>query len=339
MTKTQTACEETTTELARDWQHWMTEERGLSPHTLRKYSQSFENFLNFLCKHRGRNISSKDLANVSLGDFRGWLSQLAQNGLSASGRAEAISALRSFYHWSLHHKELEAPALDLIKPPRRPRRMPRPLDVKQALKILDPAHYHHPLQWIRLRDIAFFSSLYGAGLRIGEAISLTPEHFSQDKNGSCRLRVFGKGRKMRIAHAPAPVGQLIAGYIKSCPYNLEKGAALFRGVRGGQLSADVARRVMAQLRYNLGWPKTATPHALRHSFATHLLEGGCDLRTVQELLGHQSLEATQMYTHVSDPVLRAIYEASHPRAQSSTDQPNASKAHLSKTSPHPHSSL
>ncbi len=252
-----------------------------------------------------------DLAALRAADFRGWLAARANRDLAKSSSARALSSLRGLFR-HLQRAGLAAnSAIDAVKTPKLPRTLPKPLTAPEAGKLLEAAADEATQPWVAKRDAALLTLLYGGGLRIAEALSLTR---AQAPRGDS-LVVTGKGRKQRMVPMLPIVVAAIADYLGACPFALPGTAPLFVGVRGGPLNPRIAQRLIATLRVDLGLPETATPHALRHSFATHLLANGGDLRSIQELLGHASLSTTQRYTAVDRAKLLEVYDKAHPRAK------------------------
>ena len=297
------------------WHRWLAHERRASVNTVSAYLRDLSAFFAFLTAHLGGPASLADLENLRAADFRSYLARRAAEDRAKTSTARAVSVLRGFFR----HLEREELALNgavaSLRSPRLPRAVPRPLSQEQASKIMaaarDGAASTSPEPWIAKRDAAVLLLLYGCGLRIGEALGLN----GRDASGADVLLVHGKGGKERGVPVLPLVNQAIADYRAACPHELTPGGALFVGVRGGRLGARAIQAGMAHLRSALGLPPSATPHALRHSFATHLLADGGDLRSIQELLGHASLTTTQRYTEVDEASLMAAYNAAHPRAR------------------------
>ncbi len=299
------------------WRQWLSVERRVSTHTLDAYLTDVGAFLRFLSDHIGRLPALGDLSETRLGDFRSWLSERAGAGLAASSRARALAALRNLYRWLDRSGRMHNSAIGLVRSPRARRPVPRPLPEPDAAGLLDEAENAPDIVWIGKRDRALFTLLYGCGLRIDEALSLNRNEApaAGGDGGVGTLVVTGKGRKQRVVPVLPAVSAAIRDYLAASPFAGDGGQPLFVGARGGRLNPGVAQRQMRTLRALLGLPDSATPHALRHSFATHLLADGADLRTIQDLLGHASLSTTQRYTDVDATRLMAIYEQAHPRAR------------------------
>jgi integrase/recombinase XerC len=294
-----------------EWRQWLAEERRLSPHTLDGYGRDVDAFLGFLTEHLGNPPDLSDLAALVPADIRAYLARRHGEGLAKSSQARGLSALKSLFGFFDRRGVLHNPVLTVVRAPRLPKALPKPLAADEALEALGAAAALQREPWMAARDTALFTLLYGCGLRLGEALSLTR---SQAPTGTSMM-ITGKGNKQRLVPLLPAVVQAVADYLGQCPFALKAADPLFVGARGGPLNPGVVQRQMRRLRAYLGLPDSATPHALRHSFATHLLAGGGDLRTIQELLGHASLSTTQRYTAVDANALAAIYDKSHPRAR------------------------
>ncbi|HYC06152.1 MAG TPA: tyrosine recombinase XerC [Azospirillaceae bacterium] len=295
-----------------DWQRWLVSEKTASDHTLRAYRQDVAGFLTFLTEHRGRPPSMNELGGAALADFRAWLASRAGDGAGAATRARGVSGVRNFFRWLDRSGRLHNAAIGILASPKARRPVPRPLTVTDASALLEEAEALPDEPWIGLRDRALFTLLWGCGLRIDEALKLNRR---EAPLASDTLRVTGKGSKQRDVPVLPAVREALAAYLQACPFGLSPDDPLFVGSKGGRLNGNVARKQMQRLRGLLGLPDTATPHALRHSFATHLLGGGADLRAIQDLLGHASLSTTQRYTDVDAEQLLSVYENAHPRAR------------------------
>jgi len=293
-----------------DWRRWLTHERRASPHTTGAYLSDLGAFLAFLQDHLGEPPRLGDLGRLTAADFRAWMARRAATGLSRSSTARAMSVLRNFFRWLERNGYGGNHAIRAMRSPKRPHGIPKPLDVADSGLLLDSVDLLPGEPWETQRDVALFTLLYGCGLRISEALSLA----RGDAPTGESLRVTGKGRKERILPVLPVVRAAIGAYLAACPYRPAEDAPLFLGLRGKRLNPGVVQRRLRALRTLLGLPQTVTPHALRHSFATHLLGAGGDLRAIQELLGHASLSTTQRYTEVDSEGLMAAYRAAHPRA-------------------------
>jgi integrase/recombinase XerC len=293
------------------WGRWMAAERRCSVHTLDGYGRDLAGFLSFLTDHRGEPPGLDTLAELQAADIRSWLAQRSSGGIAKSSLARGLSTLRNFFRYLDRHDLAHNPAVIAVKGPRPPRSVPKALAPDEALETLTAAAEMYDEPWLAARDVALFTLLYGCGLRLGEALGLEGRHAP----AADTMVITGKGRKQRLVPVLPVVRDAIAKYLRLCPYRPGPADKLFVGARGGPLNPGVVQRQMRRLRPLLGLPDTATPHALRHSFATHLLAGGGDLRTIQELLGHASLSTTQRYTNVDQAQLIRIHGAHHPRAK------------------------
>lgn len=297
-----------TREAMQRWMDWLRKERRASPKTVDAYQLDLADLLKFLALYRGGAASLASLSDLTLTDFRAWLAHDAARALSAASRARAVAGVRNFFRWMDRTGLLHNAAIDLLKTPKTPRRLPRPVSEGEAAQIVDLSSAEPDEAWVGARDQALFTLLYGAGLRLGEALSLT----RADIAGRDRMTVTGKGNKQRTVPLLPIVQESLKAYLAAVPF---AGSVLFVGARGGPLNPAVAERSLRRVRRDLGLPDNVTPHALRHSFATHLLHAGADLRTLQELLGHASLSTTQLYTRVEPGQLKDTYRAAHPRAR------------------------
>ena len=295
----------------RAWITWAAAERRMSAHTVEAYERDVAGFLGFLAAHRGERTRLPQLADLKAGDFRAWLAARARDGISHRSNARALSALKTFFRYLERRHDIENAALANLTGPKIPRSLPRPVSEESARKILTTRDTLPGEPWVIARDTAVLTLLYGCGLRISEALALTPRHFEVGD----MLRLLGKGNKERVVPLLPLVRQAVAQYREIAPFQPGPDEPLFRGVQGRPLSPRQVQKLMQTLRGALGLPASATPHALRHSFATHLLAGGGDLRAIQDLLGHADLSTTQHYTQVDMSRLTEIYEAAHPRAK------------------------
>ncbi|MDZ7905433.1 MAG: tyrosine recombinase XerC [Cypionkella sp.] len=286
--------------------------KGASPHTVKAYAQDLRDFLTFIAQHRGGEVASLPaLAELPLSDMRAWMAHARAGGLSARSLARALSAVKGFIAWAADENGDDASAALAVRSPKHRRKLPRPVSVDGARDVLKTVGDFADQPWIAARDTAVVTLLYGSGLRISEALSLTgADHPLPDV-----LRITGKGGKTRLVPTLPATRAAVADYARLCPYDLAPSEPLFRGARGGALNSRLIALAMQRTRAALGLPPSATPHALRHSFATHLLAAGGDLRAIQELLGHASLSTTEAYTAVDTARLMAAYTAAHPRAR------------------------
>ena len=300
-------------------EQWLTQLAALddaSDHTIDAYRADVAEFLDFLARHHGGAAGMAQLRAVETRDLRSWMAHARAHDRGARSLARALSALKGFARWlSDRHEDFDATAILSARAPRHQRPLPRPLDEDAARAVTESISDDKAEAWIRARDTAVATLLYGCGLRISEALGLTGRDVAIAETPGASLRIFGKGGKERLVPVIPAAAQAIARYTKLCPYPLEPDEPLFRGLRGGPLNPRLITRAMEGVRLRLGLPATATPHALRHSFATHLLSRGGDLRAIQELLGHANLSTTQIYTGVDTARLMEAYNAAHPRAR------------------------
>jgi integrase/recombinase XerC len=298
--------------LLSSWTAYLADERRFSPHTVEAYGRDVAAFLGFLVEHLGEEPSIAALAALEPQDLRAYLAFRRQGDQPLKDRSlsRALAAIRAFYRWLEKRRGVENARIGLVRGPRLKQALPRPVSEQAAFALINEAELDNETPWIAARDVALITLLYAAGLRISEALSLTGADHPLPET----LRILGKGGKTRLAPILPAARDAVSAYVRACPYPIAGDAPLFRGAKGGALSPRIAQALMARLRGRLGLPDSATPHALRHSFATHLLAGGGDLRTIQELLGHASLSTTQRYADVDSEGLIAAYTAAHPRA-------------------------
>jgi integrase/recombinase XerC len=283
--------------------------RRLAARTLEAYRRDLGQFVTFLASHTGGAVSLATLRDMRAADLRAFMAVRRQDGVEARSLARALSAIKSFFRYLEREGVLSIEALNTLRTPRTRKSLPKALTVREAKAAIATTDEMEDRPWVAARDMAVLSLCYGAGLRISEALGLS----RADVEGPT-LRVTGKGGKTRLVPIIEPVRQAIEAYLKLCPFTLTPIQPMFRGVKGGVLSPRLLQARMVQLRSALGLPPGATPHALRHSFATHLLGRGGDLRAIQELLGHASLSTTQIYTAVDTERLLDAYRAAHPRS-------------------------
>lgn len=303
---------ETATALIESWRSELADNRRRSQHTVRAYITTAERFCAFLTEHLGKTVAASDLTALKQADIRSYLAFRRASGLTGNSAARELSAIRGFLKFALQAKNGEPPALPRIKGPKVKKGLPRPAAPDDIVAMAEDIAASATEDWIGARDWAVLLLLYGSGLRISEALDLTADILPL----SDTIRVTGKRGKTRVVPLLGEVRDAIMHYLDLCPHPVSPELPLFRGKRGGGLSANIVRRVVQQARTRLGLSDKTTPHALRHSFATHLLAGGADLRSLQELLGHASLSSTQVYTAVDAAHLLDVYENAHPRAGS-----------------------
>ncbi len=294
-----------------EWAEWFIHIRQASEHSLKAYRNDLQQCFAFLMDYAGEEVSLQTLAELDAASVRAWLANRMQNGKSKNSNARALSSLRHFMRYLESKGKIENAAVLQVQMPKLDKPLPKALTQEQSLRATNGFAAVHTEPWLIARDEALLMLIYGCGLRISEALSVSPEDLL---NAQASLRILGKGGKHRQVPLLPMVADAIKDYIRQCPHHLEE--ALFVGLRGAPLHASAFRKSLQQLRRALGLPEHASPHAFRHSFATHLLAGGGDLRSIQELLGHSSLSTTQRYTHIDAARLQAAYHA----AQSASEK-------------------
>jgi integrase/recombinase XerC len=303
--------------IAAEIESWLThlgDERRYSPKTLEAYRRDVLQFLEFLAEHLGGAPSLHDLAALKPADVRAFMARRRAKGIGSRSLMRTLAGMRGFARYLERNGKGKVGALAAVRAPKIGKTLPRPLPIAAARRIADSELLAGDATepWVNARDAAVLALLYGSGLRISEALDLKRADFGTGARDA--ITVTGKGRKQRMVPVLPQVQKLVAGYVALCPYDLPPDGPLFVGAKGGPLVARVVQLAMARLRGALGLAETATPHALRHSFATHLLARGGDLRAIQELLGHASLATTQIYTEVDAERLIEAYRNAHPRA-------------------------
>jgi integrase/recombinase XerC len=294
-------------------QHWLealAKERRLSPETVEAYERDSRQFLQFLTGHNSGPPGLKDIAALRTADLRGFLAHRRSAGAGARTLGRGLAGIRSLLRFLERRGLANAAGATALRAPRQPKSLPKPLTADDARRVVSLSEQLAEEPWIAARNAAVLTLLYGSGLRISEALAVK----AGEMPGAGVLRVTGKGGKTRLAPVLPLAQKAVAEYRRLCPFHLDPDGLLFRGARGAPLNPAIIQREMRKLRSALNLPDTATPHALRHSFATHLLGRGGDLRTIQELLGHASLSTTQVYTGVDTARLLEIYDSAHPRA-------------------------
>ena len=294
------------------WLDWLDGEKRASPHTIAAYGRDLAAFLDFLMAYKGGTPSLATLAALAPADFRAYLARRAADKIERASNARALSVLRNFYRFLERRGLVRNAALAAVKSPKLPKPVPKALSEEDAQTALDSVGDFESEIWVGKRDLAVLTLLYGAGLRISEALSLSR---GEAPVAPGTLTISGKGGKQRLVPILPAVAEAVSSYLAACPHALSASDPLFVGVRGGPLHSRLVQGGMMRLRAAMGLPEHASPHALRHSFATHLLAGGGDLRAIQELLGHASLSTTQRYTKVDSTRLLAVYDKTHPRAK------------------------
>ena len=295
-----------------DWLKTLSRERRLSPLTVEAYERDTRQFLQFLTGHCGGPPGIAEIEGLRPADLRAFLAHRRADGAGARTLGRGLAGIRSLLRFLERRGLVNAAGAAALRAPRQPKSLPKPLTAADARKVVSAGSQIAEEPWIAARNAAVLTLLYGSGLRISEALGVTGADLSG--SGAQTLRVTGKGGKTRLVPVLPVAAAAVAEYRRLCPYHVGQKELLFRGARGGPLDAAIVQREMRRLRSALALPETATPHALRHSFATHLLGRGGDLRAIQELLGHASLSTTQVYTGVDTARLLDIYEAAHPRA-------------------------
>lgn len=308
MTDTAFLVDDDVSRLIAGWQRDLGAVRRLAANTLEAYGRDLSQFLTFLAHHTGGPVSLATLADLRAADVRAFMAKRREDAVSSRSLGRSLSAIKSFFRFLEREGAVSTEAFNIIRAPRQAKSVPKPLTVAEAKAAITTTAELEERPWVAARDMAVLALCYGAGLRISEALSLC----RADLDGEV-LRVTGKGSKTRMVPLIPAVRTHIESYLGLCPFKLTPSQPLFRGVKGGVLSPRLIQLRVAQLRGALGLPPSATPHALRHSFATHLLGRGGDLRSIQELLGHASLSTTQIYTAVDTDRLFESYRAAHPR--------------------------
>jgi integrase/recombinase XerC len=296
-------------QLAGDWHQHLSRDRRRSDHTVRAYTATAHRLIDFLAMHLGAPVDGAALCGLQPADLRAFLAVRRASGLGNNSAARELSAIRGFLAFVSARQGSQATP-PRLKGPKKPRSVPRPVSPDEATALAEEAAEDGAEPWISARNLAFLLLLYGSGLRVAEALALT----GADLPLGDVLKVTGKRAKTRMVPLLAPVRDAIQDYLSLCPYPIAKDQPLFRGARGGPLRGEIIRRSVRRARRALGLSERTTPHALRHSFATHLLGSGADLRSLQELLGHASLSSTQIYTAVDAAHLMDVYRHAHPRA-------------------------
>jgi integrase/recombinase XerC len=297
---------------ATDWLNHLEKERRLSENTLEAYGRDLEQFFRFLTAHLGAPPSPADVSALTPADVRAFMADRRTGGVGAKTLGRQVAALRSFARFCERHSIAATTAFTSIRPPKQPKSLPKARSISDSANLIGMTEAFSEEPWIAARDKAVLTLLYGCGLRISEALGI--KGADAPIGGTEMIRVVGKGGRERIVPVLPAVRRAVEDYVQLTPFPPEPGEPLFRGAKGGPLSPRIVQIAIARLRGALGLESTVTPHALRHSFATHLLGRGGDLRTIQELLGHSSLSTTQIYTNVDSERLLEVYRKAHPRA-------------------------
>lgn len=298
--------------LLTEWIDWLQDARKVSPHTVEAYEGDMKQFLAFQNRNHGKSLSIEELTNLSIRDFRAWLAYRSAEDYEHRSTARALSVIRSFFRYITKHGYPSCMALAGIRSPRLKVGLPRPLTVDQARSLVEDIEDLNEEPWIGSRNKALFTLLYSSGLRLGEALNLTRKQAPLESD---TLLILGKGKRERMVPVLPIIQQTLQDYIRLCPYVLAPDGPLFVGAKGKKLDPAIAQKSMRNYRRAIGLPESATPHALRHSCATHLMSTSGDLRGIQELLGHASLATTQVYTDVDTTRLMKVYQRAHPRAK------------------------
>ncbi len=291
------------------WLRHLSSLENASPATVTAYRRDVVGFLHFVQEHLGDRTGSAVMGDIGLRDMRAWMAHERARGLGARSLARALSSVKGFARWLAERDGFEPTPILSARSPKYRRKLPRPLMIEAAHSLIATVELQASEPWIAARDVAVVTMLWGCGLRISEALGLTGAAADPGTN----LRITGKGGKERIVPVLPAARMAVTAYARACPFELPPGGPLFRGTRGGALNPRIVQKTMERTRLQLGLPASATPHAMRHSFATHLLDAGGDLRSIQELLGHGSLSTTQAYTAVDTARLMEVYDRAHPR--------------------------
>lgn len=294
----------------REWLDHQKSLKGSAENTITAYIGDVTEFLAFITAHKGEPQGLGALSKITISDMRAWMANSRSTDVGPRSLARKLSAVKVFYRWLAAREGFEPTAVLLTRSPKFTKKLPRPLAIDAAHDMIETVKMQSLEPWVAARDTAVVTLLWGCGLRISEALGLKGIDTPLPKV----MRIVGKGGKERIVPVVDAARNAVDAYVKSCPHILHDDGPLFRGARGGVLSPRAIQKVMASARMQLGLPATATPHALRHSFATHLLNAGGDLRTIQELLGHASLSTTQAYTAIDTARLLDVYDSAHPKA-------------------------
>ena len=289
-----------------NWKSWIENEKRLAFNTSQSYYIDLKSFLNFLSNHNNLNVDLKTIINVDEDDLSGWFYERLKKGFSHRSNARALSSLKSFFTFLITKKLINSSKILRIKGPKFLESLPRPLTENQTLKLLDEIKTEKE-KWIMMRNLSVLTLMWGYGLRISEVLNLKlKDTYVED------IRITGKGGKIRVIPIATEIQIFIKKMIKECPYEFKSDDFIFLGKKGGKLKPEIIQRLVRKIRYRLLLPENTTPHSLRHTFATELLQNFVDLRSIQELLGHSSLSTTQKYTSVNKDYLREILEKNHP---------------------------
>ena len=294
-----------------NWLNYLSNIKKLSQNSVVSYKNDLSKFFIFFQDYIEKNIGLKEIESIKISEFRSFLTYRRNSEISSNSIARNISALKSFFRFLIKNNKIKESSVFNLKSPKLKKSLPRPINVDLAIQVIKQAEEIEDEKWIGLRNKAILILLYGCGLRISEALSLNYDDIQNEDH----ILIKGKGEKERIVPMMPYIKKGIENYLEACPKEIISGEALFIGKRFSRLSPRIIQYALEKIRTALSLPETATPHALRHSFATHLLDSGGDLRTIQELLGHSSLSTTQKYTKVETSKLLDIYKKSHPLAK------------------------
>lgn len=297
-----------TKEKLRDFLHYLLEQKNYSTNTLDAYQNDLNNFFEFTYKYLEQTITQDVIKQIDLRLIRAWLSQRYNDNYTPSSNARALSSLKSFYRYLEKRYKIKCHAIYVVKTPKKSQPLPKALSKSEASTALNNVGKLENIEWLNLRNKALLTLIYATGLRISEALSISKKDLYNEEF----LTICGKGKKQRIIPWIAPVRKLLHLYINALPYQIEEDQPIFRGKRGGVLQRAVFNKELIGLRRSLGLPESLSSHAFRHSFATHLLENGANLRSIQDLLGHASLSTTQCYTKINHAHLKDVYNNAHP---------------------------
>ncbi len=290
------------------WQNYLSAQRNYSDHTTSSYLNDLQHFLKFINSYYSEEVSLQKIANIDIRFARSWLSARHRDNYSASSNARALSSVKNFYKYLEKKHDINCHAIFAVQSPRKPKPLPKALSKDEAKLSIDNIEMLGDEEWIHCRNKALLTLIYASGLRISEALSITKQHLENTEF----IKIMGKGNKERIIPWIEESRLLIQQYVTLLPHHIKSDEPIFRGKRGAPLQRAVFNRELINLRRALGLPEHLSSHAFRHSFATHLLENGADLRSIQDLLGHQSLSTTQRYTKINQTHLESVYDKAHP---------------------------
>lgn len=291
-----------------NWQEYLGSQRNYSQHTLDSYMNDLNNYLLFICKYYSSRASLKQIESVDIRFMRSWLSSRHQDNFSAASTARALSSVKNFYRYLEKKFDMVCHAVFITRSPKKSKTLPKALTQAETQISLENIEMLGKEEWVHFRNKALLTLIYASGLRISEALSITKKHLENTEF----IKITGKGGKERLIPWIPDSKMLVGQYLNLLPYSIEEDEPIFRGQRGAPLQRSVFNKELINLRRSLGLPEHLSSHAFRHSFATHLLENGADLRSIQDLLGHQSLSTTQRYTKINQSHLESVYDKAHP---------------------------